>query len=648
MSNMLAIGLRGLMAFQSAMIVTGQNMTNFDTPFYSRRRVDFVESINNNGVDIADVRRIYSQFTSENLQKSTSDFAMNDVLNDQLIQLEKMLSNDKSNIGKAIKDSLKSITDLNNNASSMQSRGDYLNKLNFLAGRFNFSSAQIEQQQTGINQSLQNIVSNINQITIEIASLNQQVADAQGEDISSLLDQREAQVQELAKYLNFTTTVDSTSQISISLINGASLVLGNQSATLSAVPDPSNANQLLIEFNPPLGVNSIDITNVITSGQIAGLYDLQSTLTNAQATLNQLALTLANALNSQNKLGIDANGNWGGNIFTDINNTGLVNQRVLPNAKNTGTENMTVTIANTNQLVASDYKLVFDTSSHYILTRKSDNTIVSQGAISSFPTLINTDGFSLSLNSGSIVAGDSFIISPTADASSAMSVMLSDAKMLALAWAVDAQKGQQNTGSGAVNVDAILDPSNTAFSIPGQLNPPLTIQFLSPTSYQIVNANTNTVMEGPITYSPTSGYNSVFPTPGGYDPGYRLSLSGTIDTGDVFNIGYSSKITSDTRNGLAMEGLYQQKLLQNSTYTFTDAFNNIINTVSLDTKTAKMNFDSSKAVYMQAFKTYDAISGVEEQEESMNMERYRQGYEASAQIIQIARSVFDTILQIGR
>lgn len=645
--GMLAIGLRGLLAFQSALTVTSQNMTNYDRPFYSRRRVDFAEALYSGGVTVGDVRRIYSEVASKNLQRTTSDFSMSEVAYDQLVQIERMLNNDKSSVGTSISDTLKTLRELNNNVGSSQSRASYLNMLNFLAGRFRASGSEIEQNQMNVNKSLQTITSTVSQITKEIAALNDQVANAQGQDISGILDKREEQVQELAKYINFYSNIDENNQLNINLTNGSALVLANQYGTISAIQDPNDSNHLLMQLNTTIGVSPLDVTHAITSGQIAGLYGLQSKLSDAQNALNRLALTFANELNAQNKLGIDALGNWGGNIFNDINNPTIVTQRIVQNANNSGSEDMTVSITDTSQLTISDYTLLFDTATHYTLTRKSDNVVVSAGNVSSIPQQISADGFSISLNSGTIVAGDSFIVSPTKSGATSMNVSLSDARLLALAWPVKAEIDQQNKGTGTVKVDAIIDPTNSAFLIPNQLNPPIRIEFLTDTTYQLVDASTNAVMEGPITYDPAAGSNSVFPTPGGYDPGYTVSLSGAIKAGDKFTINYNDKMSADNRNGLAMEGLYTKKTLQNG-MKFSDAYDLLAEAISLHTRSGKIDLDSSQSLYKQSYLEFQSTSGVNEQEEANDLQRYYEAYQASAQIIQVAKSIFETIIQLGR
>ncbi len=51
MGDILSIGLKSLMTYQSALTTTAQNISNANTDFYSRRIVDFKEAIYNNGVE---------------------------------------------------------------------------------------------------------------------------------------------------------------------------------------------------------------------------------------------------------------------------------------------------------------------------------------------------------------------------------------------------------------------------------------------------------------------------------------------------------------------------------------------------------------------------------------------------------------------
>lgn len=649
MADILNIGIRGMLAYQAALAITSGNIGNVKTPYYARREVIFSEDLYGSGVNIGDVRRIYDESTSRYLMQSNSSLNMNSTLYSNISDLESLLGSDanvenKSTIGTFIKDAIAALRDLNSNTSSIQSRTAYLNKLNALTNRFNAIGNEIDQKNRITNQSIENDVNQVNQISQKIAELNKQISNSQGQDISALLDLREEQVQELSKYIDFSTRIDDRGSMAITLSDGMSLVLGSQSSTLSTQNDPANPEKLIIKLNT--GSTITDITNDIKGGEIAGLYQSQSLLHQTQNALGRLSLAIMSTMNAQNKLGADYNGSLGGNIFKDINTPEAMLNRVINNGNNTGTEAMTVSITDVTQLKASDYKLVFDTPTHFTVTRLSDNATVSSGAVSSLPQSINVDGMSININSGTIAAGDQFTISPNRGGAGAMKVTLTDPKLLALGWPVKAESNSSNRGTGAVKVDSITDTTNAAFSIPGQLNPPIRIEFLSDTSYQIVDANTSSVIEGPITYDPNTG-GQVFPTAGSYDPGYRISLSGQIKAGDKFDIGYNNNIASDNRNGLALESLYQQGILEGGSMSFGNGYNLLSSDVSIQVNSAKVSAKSSEAIYQKAYGQYTAVSGVDIQEELGNIALYNECYQATAQILQVAKSVFDTIIGLG-
>ncbi|MNO73218.1 Flagellar hook-associated protein 1 [compost metagenome] len=56
------------------------------------------------------------------------------------------------------------------------------------------------------------------------------------------------------------------------------------------------------------------------------------------------------------------------------------------------------------------------------------------------------------------------------------------------------------------------------------------------------------------------------------------------------------------------------------------------------------NSDASATVLKQAQDSRDSLSGVSLDEEAANLIQFQQYYNASAQVIQIARSLFDTLL----
>jgi flagellar hook-associated protein FlgK len=82
----------------------------------------------------------------------------------------------------------------------------------------------------------------------------------------------------------------------------------------------------------------------------------------------------------------------------------------------------------------------------------------------------------------------------------------------------------------------------------------------------------------------------------------------------------------------------------NGADTFSDAYFNIVNGVGSKARFSEITRDALQVVYDQAVDTKDEISGVNLDQEAADLIRFQQAYQASAQVIQTANRIFDSIL----
>ena len=652
MSDILSIGMSSLIAYKSALSLTSNNIANSNTPYFSRRQYNFASAQFGGGVTTGDAQRIYNESANRFAQQANCDFSSSNIYLLSLQNLSPMLNDNTTSVGKYLNDTFKALQDLNLNTNSSLNRSTYLNKLGTLVQAFQTTSNEIDRQRNVVNQSLQTSTQSANTLLNNIAAINLQLSTTPADAQADLLDTREATAQQLGLLLNCSVQYDSSNNMNITLSNGVSLVSGTGAAAqLTTIVDPANSSNILIAVKS--GSTTQDVTSFITSGSMGGQLEFRANGLNiAQHALGRLAIDVSQALNAQNKLGINGNGVFGGNIFNDVNSTDWMSTRVIANANNTGTSSMGVSISDLTKLTSHDYQLSFGTGNSYTLIDTSTHSVVTTGTLSSsFPQTLAFNGVTLNIASGTFNAGDKYILSPTNNANANLGLAISDGALLALAWPVTASNGVKQEGSsGAIAVTGITDPSNSSFSTPGALSPKLQIQFLSSTSYQIVNATDSTVIAGPLTYNPATGAPAVFPTgaPSNYDPGYRVSLSGVIQTGDTFDINYNSNCEGDNNNGKAISALYNKGILDNGAASFGQGYNAIASNAALTTQAAQLSYNSSQAIQKAAVTAADNISGVSLEEETMNLARYQQAYQASAQILQVARTVFDSIISLTR
>ena len=146
MSGIYNIGLQSLMAYEAAMNVVAQNIANVNTPYYSRKQVDFVEQLFQGGVSIGDVNRIYNDSLSQNVQQATSNFEQMNTLLTQLKSFEPMLDDDKNSIATYLNSAIASLKQLDADSSSVQDRSAYLQQLTILINQFGTVNGQINTQ----------------------------------------------------------------------------------------------------------------------------------------------------------------------------------------------------------------------------------------------------------------------------------------------------------------------------------------------------------------------------------------------------------------------------------------------------------------------------------------------------------------------
>lgn len=97
-----------------------------------------------------------------------------------------------------------------------------------------------------------------------------------------------------------------------------------------------------------------------------------------------------------------------------------------------------------------------------------------------------------------------------------------------------------------------------------------------------------------------------------------------------------------------MSALANNKLMANGTASINDSYNSLVADVGTGTKQAELNMLAQNRVLDQAISTREAVSGVNLDDEAANLIRFQQAYQAAAQLISVANSLFDTLLSTVR
>jgi flagellar hook-associated protein 1 len=621
-SNVFGIDVSALQAFQQAIEVTSNNVANASTPGYDEESIVLAAAPPQEsgsfqvgaGVVVSGVQRAYSQAATNQLNTSQSSLGQLNSLQNYTSQIDNLFGTTAGGLTTALQTYYSGWASVADDPTSTGARQALLGDANALAANLNTTSTQLNNLNSDVNTRITADVQQINSYSTQIAKLNQQivVGTNTGQAPNELLDQRDQLVSNLSQLVGVTTTSNSDGSINVFVANGQPLVLDNNNYTLSTVPNQFNASQLEVASAASSGHS---ISSSITSGDLGGLLAARSqAIDPALNQLGQIATAVAQSANSQQASGLNLSGQLGSNLFS------VGAPLASSSSNNTDGTTASVTISNIGALTSDNYLLTYNAGA-YTLTDATTGANVPVAGTGTAANPLTADGLSIVL-SGTPAAGDQFLIQPTAQAAATLSVSLTNPSGLAAAGAIQTSAADTNTGSAAISAGTVLDPTN-----PALLNT-ATIAFLSPTTYSVNGAGT---------FAYTSGGNIAL-------NGWQVQISGTPAAGDTFTVQSNAGGTGDNTNALANANQQSQGLLSNGTTSISGAVSALISGAGAQAQQVNTAQTAQTAVNTQAQTNVQSITGVNLDQEAANLLQWQQAYQASAQALAVANSLFTSVL----
>jgi flagellar hook-associated protein 1 FlgK len=316
----LSISLQSLLAEQGAIETTSNNIANVNTPGYARQRPDLAETSPvqlgtitfGTGVQLQQVVSLRDAVLDLRVNQETQQQGQLTSFLGSAQQIQALFN--EAN-GTGLQSSLtaffNSLSQLSSNPSDLNIRQGVLTAAQNLATILNQTSANLTTLQRGVDLSVAQSVSQINTLTAQIATINLQVAAAQtsGQNAGPFVDQRQQLINRLSNLADVSEIDAGHGSLTLTTSTGAPLVVGGQNFQLTSQIDPTTSFQHVFS-------QGSDITSRITSGQLAGQLQIRDLeIPKVQSSLDTLAASLANAVNTQQQAGFDLNGVAGGNLF---------------------------------------------------------------------------------------------------------------------------------------------------------------------------------------------------------------------------------------------------------------------------------------------------------------------------------------------
>jgi flagellar hook-associated protein 1 FlgK len=598
MSGLLSTSLSGLIAAQRSLETVQHNISNVNTEGYSRQRVQqgtmparyTGDGYIGQGVHVNTITRSYDQFINKQLNSSLSAFGDADRYHQLATRVDNIMADPSTGMAPVMNrffDALNSVAD---DPTSIPSRQVLLSETESLAQNFNMMDSRFEEIRAQNNSDIGAMVNDINSLAKSIAELNVELTSAIGKTQglrppNDLLDKQDALLSKLAEIVNVSVVPQKDGSSSVFIGNGQALVLGGSSAEFTTIQDEFDPKRLEIGLKTSSGITNV--TSQISGGSLTGsLRFRDEVLEPAQQKLGQVIAGLAMEFNALHNKGFDLSGTAGLDMFKF---SGTEEVPVIKNPLNTGNAVVTVNYQDVNvnpsaaaNLDFSDFKLTY---------------VNAGGGVDYTLTRVR----------------DNQVINLTATTVAGVSTL-----------SFAANQPANIDVSALPGIDITVDLSGGQIISVGD-------EFLARPTYsaaQKIGVN----IDDPRKIAAATNIE--------VDPVTKQPVLDGLGNPVIIN----GPMPSDNRNALQLAELRNKTSLSGGSASFGSSYSQIVSDVGALTQAAEYSSSAQEALLNQAKESREGLAGVNLDEEAANLIKFQQAYQASAQSISVARSLFDTLI----
>ena len=293
----LEIGHTGLTAFQAAINTTANNISNVETPGYSKQKVNLEAQSalrvyqkygsTSTGVIPQDITRSRDLYYDQKYWANQASYGYYDKLDYYMPQIEEYFIDNAANPGfsSLFSDMFNTLNALKSDAGNTAIRAQAVSEAQKLTNYFNNTANQLATLQETVNDEIKSTVDNINSIAKKIALLNKQIntIEIAGGTANDLRDSRDLLIDELSAIV----TVD-TSEAKVVNSNYPDMQTGATSFTVKI------DGQILVKDNDYFEMECVTRKEPYNQSDVDGLYDVQ--WKNTQAKINFQSYSLSGSL----------------------------------------------------------------------------------------------------------------------------------------------------------------------------------------------------------------------------------------------------------------------------------------------------------------------------------------------------------------
>jgi flagellar hook-associated protein 1 FlgK len=299
--NALSNAMSALAASQDEVNVSSNNLANANTPGYARERVVLEEQPSfatgalsgmGNGVTVESVQSIRDPLLDASVQQETQQQSASQEIVSAMQPVQTLFVSGNGGVSDEMSTFFDGLQELSTSPTDPALQATVLSDAGNLATAFQTTATQLTGTQQSLDLGVTQSVSQINQLTTQLAQVNGQITSAQGSGQSgnNLQNQQQNLLSELSSLIGFSVGQSSDGQ--------TPLVVGNQSFALSTATNSSTG------FQDVVSAQGEDITSQISAGQLGGMIQARDVqVAGVLSSLNTLAGSLSSAINTVNENG---------------------------------------------------------------------------------------------------------------------------------------------------------------------------------------------------------------------------------------------------------------------------------------------------------------------------------------------------------
>jgi flagellar hook-associated protein 1 FlgK len=315
-------------AHREAVATASQNISNVNTPGYSRQTVN-LEALTpadlqggayvGRGVGVQSITQARDQFIERQIPNAMASQSWSSTASAALASVSALDPNAAGGLSSALSDFYSALRDVAQNPSDPATRQEAAGATQALARSFNRTSQALEDARSGLDQQIAGNIQDINDAAANMAALNKQIriASASGAQPNDLLDARRQLQDKLTQLTGATPIVNAQGDVSMALPGGTALVSDDRAAQLSTIADPNNRGHLALQLTRSDGSGPVALGAAGIGGALGGAIDARdNALGAASASVDQLAFDMANTVNAVSSAGYALDGTTGHAMFT--------------------------------------------------------------------------------------------------------------------------------------------------------------------------------------------------------------------------------------------------------------------------------------------------------------------------------------------